>query len=265
MSHRVLGSWRASAGALSALVALLVASSCGNTAAPTSASPTSAPSSSAGPTNYRFLNPALFPEQDTPLAQASAQLQQVWTPYDVTVIPGRHVLDNMPEPPRVINMTNGKLSDADAQALAWAEYRENAFLGWLELHKQPGLNNHLRSAGLFTGVIGNAVRAGKSVTNPPCGLYAQEIAVVPVDATITQFESGKGYPVTSSFALVDKYTAPCTVAVTGGTALFSASSPVVIVETGAARHDDVLGYLFFAESGRDCQLNAAIAACGDVK
>jgi hypothetical protein len=171
----------------------------------------------------------------------------------------------MPDPPTVINMTNGRLSDADAQAMASAEYRENAFLGWLELHTQPGLNNHIRSAGLFTGVIGNAVRSGKSVTNPPCGLYAQGIAVVSVDATVAQFEGGKGYPVTSSFALVDKYAAPCTVAVTGGAVLFSASSPVVIVETGAVRHDDVLGEVFLAESGRDCELNAAIAACGDVK
>ena len=266
MRHRVLGRWRASAGALCALVAVLAASSCGNTATPTSASPTQATSASAAPSNYRYLNPALFPEQDTPLAKAPAQLQQVWTPYDVTVIPSRHVLDNMPEPPKVINMTNGKLSDADAQALAWAEYRQSALLGWMEAAIQPGLNGHLRVGGLFTGTIGNAVRAGKSVVNPPCDLYAHAIGVVPVDQAITGFEAARGYTVTSGYALVERYSSTdCVVATKDGQTLFTFASAVNI-ETGTIRHDDVLGDIFYADSGRDCLPSGAQqpTACGAV-
>jgi hypothetical protein len=264
MRHRVLGRWRASAGALCALVAVLATSSCGNIATPTSASPTPATSASAAPINYRYLNPALFPGQDTPLAQAPAQLQQVWTPYDVTVIPSRHVLDNMPTPPTVINMTNGLLSDADAQALAGAEYRENAFIGWMEKAVQPGLNNHVRVAGLFTGVVGNAVRAGQSVNDPPCDLYAAKIAVVPVDQAIRAFEGAKGYTVSSAVALVELFQGPCPTTTASGTTLYSYQQ-LVNVETGSTRHDDVLGDIFVADGGRNCTIASQIAACGAVQ
>jgi hypothetical protein len=249
------------------VVALLATglAACGSPSSPSIRStPSASPSPSAVGTNYRYLNPTLYPARDTPMTQASAQLQAVWTAYDVTVIPGQHILDGMPAPPKVLNLTSGKLSDADAEALAWSEYRENAFLGWLEAKVQPGLNDHLRAHGLFNGVIGNAVRAGQAVTNPACGLFATQIAVITVDQTVVAFEGGKGYAVTSQFALVDRYKAPCAVSTAGG-ALFTASADVVIVETGSVRHDAVLGDVYFAESGRDCQPGAAISACGALK
>ncbi|WP_337313565.1 hypothetical protein [Candidatus Aeolococcus gillhamiae] len=248
---------------LLALALVCALAGCGAPSSPTPTPPKPTLSPSALATNYRYLNPALYPDRDTPIGQASAQLQAVWTPYDVTVIPGRHLLDSMRSPPQVLNMTNGKLSDADAEALAWAEYRENAFLGWLESNVQPRLNDHLRVHGLFNGVIGNAVRAGQAVTDPACGLYAAQIAVIPVDQTVVAFEAGKGYSVTSQFALVDRYKAPCAV-VTAAGPLFTAASDVVIIETGAIQHDDVLGDLFFAQSGRDCESGSAISACGSV-
>jgi len=256
------------AGTLAAIAVLLSVSACGNSSTSSSSSRPTASSStsvkaSATPApgvNYRALNPALFPEVDTPIAQATPQLKQVWTAYDVTVIPSRHTLDTMPEPPKVINKTGGQVSDADAQAMAWAEYRENAFIGWMELHTQPGLNNHLRDSGLFTGDIGDAVRAGKSVTAPPCDLYAGTMAVVTVDQPIVAFEQGRGFSVTAAYALVGKY-APCTTSITGGAPLFSSSVPGTIVETGSIRPDDVLGSIYYSESGRDCPSGNSVPAC----
>lgn len=244
------------------LLGALTQAGCSGTPSPSRSPTPNRPTASAALPDYRYLNPAVFPAQDTPLAQASAQLQQVWTPYDVTVIPSRHVLDGMPAPPTVINMTNGALSNADAQALAWAEYRQNAFIGWLEAAVQPGLNNHLREAGLFNGILGNTVRAGTSVNDPACDLYAAKIAVVPVDSSITAFESGKGYTVTSQYAMVVLYSGGCTVKTAAGQALFSDQSNTIAVETGAIRHDDVLGDVFYQESGRDCETTTQIAVCG---
>jgi hypothetical protein len=247
------------------LLGALTQAGCSGTPSPSRSPTPNRPSASAALPDYRYLNPAVFPAQDTPLAQAPAQLQQVWTPYDVTVIPSRHVLDGMPAPPTVINMTNGALSNADAQALAWAEYRENALLGWLEARVQPGLNDHLREHGLFTGIIGNTVRAGTSVNNPPCDLYAAKMAVVPIDASIRAFEAGKGYTVTAQYAIVDLYTGGCTVTTATGQSLFSDQSNTIDIETGAIRHDDVLGDFFYAESGRDCNTSTEIPACGVVQ
>ena len=248
--------------ALPALLALALAG-CSSPSSP-SIHPTAvgSPSPSSLATNYRYLNPSLYPAQDTPLTQASAQLQAVWTAYDVTVIPGQHILDGMPAPPKVLNLTNGKLSDADVEALAWSEYRENAFVGWLEAKVQPGFNDHLRVHGLFNGIIGNAVRAGQSVNNPPCDLYATQMAVVPVDQSIQAFEAGKGYTVSAQFALVDRYPAGCAITAADGRTLFSTQTDTVAVETGVVRHDDVLGAFFFAESGRDCATFTQIPACG---
>lgn len=249
-------------------VALLAAAlaACGSPSSP-SIRPTPPASLSPSPvgTNYRYLNPTLYPAQDTPLTQASAQLQAVWTAYDVTVIPGQHILDGMPAPPRVLNLTNGKLSDADAEALAWSEYRENAFLGWLEAKVQPGLNDHLRVHGLFNGIIGNTVRAGQSVNNPPCDLYATQMAVLPVDQSVQAFEAGKGYTVSAQYALVDRYPASCSITAASGQVLFSTQTDTIAVETGVIRHDAVLGDFFFAESGRDCATLTQIPACGALR
>ena len=267
MRHRVQGGWRASASVFLTAIVLLAASSCGNSGASTSSLPAAGTSATAAPVNYRYLNPALFPEKDTPLSQASAQLQQVWTAYDVTIIPSRHVLDNMPAPPTVINKTNGALTDADAQALAWAEYRQSAFIGWMEGAIQPKFDSHLRAQGLFNGPIGGLVRSGAPVTDPACDLYATAIAVVPVDGAIKTFEAGRGYTATSGYALITKYSGnpTCTVAAGDGKSLFSFGSSVGI-ETGTLRQDDVLGAFFYQDSGRDCSAGAPQqpAACGDL-
>ncbi len=251
--------------AVVALLAMALAG-CGSPSSPSIRPTTPAnPSPPGVATNFRYLNPSLYPAQDTQLAQASAQLQAVWTPYDVTVIPGQHVLDGMPTPPKVLNLTNGALSDAAAQALAWAEYRENAFIGWLEAKVQPGLNDHLRVRGLFNGIVGNTVRAGTSVDDPTCDLYAASMAVIPVDESIRAFEAGKGYSVTSTYALVDKYVGPnCATRTASGQTIYAYPS-AISVETGTIRHDDVLGDIFFAESGRVCVTGTQIPACGAVQ
>jgi hypothetical protein len=254
---------------ITVLAAAVVLAGCGSPAnpAPTATrTPPQAPTT-ASPIDYRYVDPSLYPTQDTPLAQASAQLRAVWTGYDVTTIPSRHVLSGMPNPPAVLNLTQGKLTDADAQTLAWAEYRENAFVGWLEQAVQPGLNAHLRASGLFAGAIGNAVRGGHGVSNPPCDLFAAKLAVIPVDDSIRTFESSKGYAVTSAFALVTEYLAPSTGCVvtqssaTGPTIIGSFTGAIVGVETGAIRHDEVLGNDFFAESGNTCTPTTAVTAC----
>lgn len=261
MAETLQGGLGRHASALAALVAAGLLAACGGGA--TSPRPSATGRASVAPApDYRYLNPAVFPETDTPLAQASAELKAVWTPYDVTLIPSRHVLDNMPTPPKVINKTNGGLSDADAEALAWAEYRENAFIGWMEANVQPGLNGHLRVDGLFAGATGNAARGGTAVNDPPCDLFAQEIAVVPATSDVVQFEAGKGYQVTAPYALVDMYQGNCTVKTAGGQTLFVNASPSVDVEVGSIRHDDVLGDVFFSEGGRPCDPGATLLACG---
>src|SRR5690348_6541158 len=133
------GGRRLLAAAIVALIAALAAcgSSTTSTSAPGSVTTSDAQSGGSGtatPTavSPTVLDPFLFPEQDTPLSKATQQLQQIWTPYKVSIIPSRHTLETMPQVRTVANLTGGALSDADAQSFLVAEYRDNAFSGWAE-------------------------------------------------------------------------------------------------------------------------------------
>ena len=68
-------------------------------------------------------NPSDWPDQDTPIGQASVQLQMVWDPYGVTVIPSRHVFDAIPPVPTVLDKTNGALTQSQVQQMGLALYR----------------------------------------------------------------------------------------------------------------------------------------------
>jgi len=177
------------------------------------------------------------------------------------------VLDKMPAPPKVLNLTHGGMSDADAAALAIALYRQSAFIGWMEASVQPKFNDHLRDTGEFNTPVGEASRRGEVVVNPPCDLYPVKVAVVPVDQAILDFQTSLGYRVTSAFAVVEQYQGPC--AITAQTpngprivGSFGDPNPPVI-ETGQVRSDPILGPLYYSESKNVCPPGASggPAAC----
>ena len=225
----------------------------GGSATSTPSSITIPPPSSAD--SSALPNPSDWPAQDTPIAQASAQLQMVWDPYGVTLIPSRHVFDGVPAVPAVLNKTNGALPDAQAQQVALAYYRTDALWGWADAHDQMKLQLYLSNQGFLNGPSGQAESAGEPVTDPSCDLYPVKLAVVPVDQSIVSFEAGVGDTVTSAYALVEQYSAPCSVTATtaeGTQVLESWQGPALILETEKARTDPVLGLSWFAESARSC-------------
>jgi hypothetical protein len=211
---------------------------------------------------------SLFPDQDTPIASAPAPLVAAWTPYGVTVIPGRHVLDGVPPTPPVRNVTGGAVSDADAQRWAAAEMRTDGYVGWMEANGQPGFNDHLRTHAFLAGPIGASVLAQHHVMNPPCDLFPTAIAVVPVDAAIQSFFGSRGLETKASFALVMTYSRGADVCVVTET---TSSGPHVLasvpagggtgIEGGSLRHDTLLGDLWFSDSAGDCRAGQMPAAC----
>lgn len=201
-------------------------------------------------------NAADWPQQDTPFAQASAQLQQAWAAYGVTIIPSRHVFDNVPPVPTVLNKTNGALTQAQAQQMGLAYYRTDALWGWADAHDQTKLQLYLFNPGFLNTPAGQAEVAGQPVQDPPCALFPSGVAVSPVDASVKAFEAESGYTVSSMYALVENYKTPCAI-----TAI-TASGPKTIanwafgwsinLETGSVRDDPVLGLAYFAEADRAC-------------
>ena len=201
-------------------------------------------------------NAADWPPQDTTFTQASAQLQQAWAAYGVTIIPSRHVFDNVPAVPTVLNKTNGALTQAQAQQMGLAYYRTDALWGWADAHDQTKLQLYLFNQGFLNTPAGQAEVAGQPVQDPPCALYPSGLVVTPVDPSVKAFEAESGYTVSSMYALVENYKTPCAI-----TAI-TASGPKTIaswafgwsinLETGSVRDDPVLGLTYFAEADRAC-------------
>ena len=201
-------------------------------------------------------NAADWPPQDTTFTQASAQLQQAWAAYGVTIIPSRHVFDNVPAVPTVLNKTNGALTQVQAQQMGLAYYRSEALWGWAAAHDQTKLQLYLGNQGFLNTAAGAAESKGEAVQDPPCELYPTQMAVVPVDALVKNFLQALGYTVSSSNALVQSYKTPCS-----QTAL-TPSGPQMIadwafglnlgIESGSVREDPVLGTTYFGEAARDC-------------
>lgn len=199
---------------------------------------------------------SVWPQQDTPFAQAPAQLQQAWAAYGVTLIPSRHVFDNVPAVPSVVNKTNGALTQAQVQQTGLAFYRSEALWGWAAANDQMKLQLYLGNEGFLNTAAGAAENKGEAVQEPRCALYPSQLAVVPVDASIKSFLEHLGYTVSSAFALMQNYGTPCSVS-----ARTSAGEQVIEqwafgldlqVETGSERDDPVLGLVYVGEAARDC-------------
>ena len=247
-------------GLLLVPLAILLASCTGTvTSATNKASPTPAtiPTPNQPDPNVAAVpNAADWPQQDIPFAQASAQLQQAWAAYGVTIIPSRQVFDNVPAVPTVVNKTNGALTQAQAQQMGLAYYRTEALWGWAAAHNQMKLQLYLGNEGFLNTDIGAAERKGLAVQEPPCALYPIRLALVPADASITSFLKALGYTVSSPNALVQDYKTPCSV-----TAMTSAGTQnvhewplglILDIETGSVRQDPVLGLAYFGEADREC-------------
>jgi hypothetical protein len=200
-------------------------------------------------------NPSDWPEQDTPISQASTQLQMAWDPYGVSIIPSRHVFDSIPAVPTVLNETSGALTQAQVQQMGLAFYRTDALWGWADAHDQMKFQLYLSNQGFMNSAPGRAESQGQPVNDPSCDLYPVDLAVVPVDQSVVSFEAGWGYQVSAHYALVERYKGPCSVTAStssGPQILVSWQWPALILETGTSRTDSVLGWVWFAESARTC-------------
>lgn len=199
---------------------------------------------------------SVWPQQDTPFAQAPAQMQQAWAAYGVTLIPSRHVFDNMPAVPTVVNKTNGALTQAQAQQTGLAYYRTEALWGWAAANDQMKLQLYLANQGFLNTDAGAAEGKAEAVQEPRCALYPSQLAVVPVDASIKSFLEALGYTVSGANALVQNYSTPCSVTArtpSGEQVIHKWPLGLILdIETGTVRQDPVLGLAYFGEADREC-------------
>jgi len=148
----------------------------------------------------------------TPIEDVPPACAALWAPYQVTKVPPPDILqqEHVPPAPPVRNMTNGAVSDADAQRWADASNRDSGWYKWAEANGQIGLLRHLVGDALIPADEQSALAADATIELPNCDLYPSDNALFEVGASDEGFFREKGLPTDSSFVVVGDYPGPCT-------------------------------------------------------
>ena len=225
-------------------------------------SSTTAPStgSSASPSaSVTVGGPCASVKTTTAIADVPPACAALWAPYQVTKVPPPDILlqEHVPLAPPVKNMTNGAVSDADAQLWANASNRGSGWYKWAEANDQPAFLRHLVGPALIPADEQQALAAGATIQLADCNLFPTRNALYPVSASAQAFFGRKGLPTHNRFALVVAYPGPCAENVTypdGRTQTIQASTgPSVVFVAGEFRADTLLGPLWYADSSGSCQ------------
>jgi hypothetical protein len=249
------------------VVTLVVAavSSCGTPAPTHTASPSASstvalrPSAAAGP--------CASVTTTTAIGQVPAECAAVWAPYGVTKVPPANLTDSVPQPPEVVDGTQGVVSDTEAQSWATAANRTGIWLRWSELNDQYSLTTRIESSQVINATLDKLMRGGTSVIDPDCDLFAQKYVLFPMNSGGTQFFSSFGETTQDAYVLVEHYPGPCAILASnpgGGTHTVAATpNPTVSISAGVVRHDPLLGDLWFADGAAFCtDRGAPTSWCG---
>jgi hypothetical protein len=206
----------------------------------------------------------------TSLEQVALTCQQRWLPYGVTEVPPSNelALEHVPAAPTVANMTGGAVSDATAQHWADASNRDSGWWQWAQGHDQLFVLRHLVGPSLIPAAEVEALQTGGSVEQPACNLYPLSWKLFPVGADGRAYFARKNLPIDDQYVFVVVYSGPCS-----ETLRSSSGAPTTIVDftedttvfsPGVLRGDPVLGDIWFADAGGNCQdpMGPPAAWCG---
>ena len=182
----------------------------------------------------------------------------LWAPYQVTKVPPSDVLqqEHVPLAPPVKNMTNGAVSDADAQLWANASNRDSGWYKWAEANDQPAMLRHLVGDANIAPVEQQALADGAHVSLPDCALYPLTNALYPMDETGRSYFMKKHLSTGSAYVLVAVFTGPCSATATYPdgrvVSIPELSQSTALFQPGSLRQDAVLGNIWFTDAGGNC-------------
>jgi hypothetical protein len=195
----------------------------------------------------------------TPVTQVTLACQQRWWSYGVTEVPPSNepALEHVPAAPAVVNMTGGAVSDATAQHWADASNWDSGWWKWAQSHDQLYLLRHLVGPALIPAVEVDALQNGGTVDQPDCNLYPLRWTLFPVGADGRAYFARKNLPADDAYVFVVVYAGPCseTVHRSGGetTTVVDFTADTTVFSPGVLREDPVLGDIWFADAGGNCQ------------
>ena len=164
--------------------------------------------------------------------------------------------EHVPPAPRVVNMTNGAVSQSDAQHWADASNRGSGWYKWAEAFDQPYLLPHLVGPALIGPTQEQALEQGARISLPDCAIYPLTNALYPVLADGKAYFASKQLPTDDSYVLVVTYSGPCAATATfpdGHTqSIPETSGPATAFEPGMLRPDALLGDTWYTDAGGSC-------------
>jgi hypothetical protein len=247
---------------------------CGSVAIGPRASVT--PSETAHPTASPAATPSgvgMYPSVDTLVSAAPLTIGEAWTALDIRkTIPGSDSFIKVPPMPTVINKTNGTVSDADAQAMVVALWREDTLIQWAEANDENDfILNTLVGPEEDNFLVPDAEAAlseGGSVVDPDCDMFPTSVTLWPhtsaVDTWMTDANEQSAAP---DVLIVPFSEANCrlTITVHGKTTTEAADTLAPhgndrVLFVGEVVDDATIGPYFKIEASTSCLRPKAVSA-----
>ena len=164
--------------------------------------------------------------------------------------------EHVPAVPHVLNMTNGAVSQADAQYWADANFWGSGWVKWAEANDQPYLLPRLVGPALISPTEESALEQGARITLPDCAIFPVANTLYPVLADGKAYFSSKNLPSDDNYVLVVTFNGPCAATATypdGHTqSIPEGSGPARGFVPGVLRHDTLLGDFWYTDAGGSC-------------
>ena len=206
----------------------------------------------------------------TPITKVPTACELLWEPYHVTVVPPPNVLqeEQVPPAPPVKNMTNGAVSQSDAQHWADAANWDSGWDKWAQANDQPFLLSHLAGSAIVSTVEVQALQQGATIDQPACNLYPTSYALFPMDANGAAYFTSQGLPADMKYVFVAVFAGPCypIASFPDGhkETMPGLATPTTVFAPGELEHEPLLGDIWYADAGGSCNNPAGPPAewCG---
>jgi hypothetical protein len=195
----------------------------------------------------------------TPIEDVALACQELWLPYGVTAVPPANELQRLhvPDAPTVVNMTDGAVADTTAQHWADASNWDSGWWKWAQANSQLFMLRNLVGPALIPVAEVDALQDGGSVAQPDCNLYPISSKLFAVGDAGRAYFARKHLPTDDMYVFVAVYRGPCSevVKTVDGqtTSIVDFTENTTVFTPGVFRSDPVLGDLWFADAGGDCQ------------
>ena len=164
--------------------------------------------------------------------------------------------EKVPAAPKVVNMTYGAVSQADAQHWADANNWSSGWYRWAEANTQPALLRRLAGAAVVNPVEEQALAQGARINDPDCSLFPISLSLFSIGADGKAYFARKRLPTDTSYVFVAAFAGPCVTTATypdGHTqSIPQTSAPTIGFIPGDLRHDELLGDIWYTDAGGSC-------------